>query len=159
MFEFDSIQDFVCKSLIGKVLVKVGDTELSEKIINAWHDSDTNSIVVYSDKSQTFIYNSSFVIVDKLIEVQWDEGSDLESNRRYCYVNEQCQSLFKNEDYGELYSTEEFFEMVKDGSIVDYDGHGYPSNGTHHVYIDAGVRVLAACKFSKSVSHIIWYNK
>ena len=58
MFEFESIQDFVCKSLIGKVLVKVGDVELNEKIENAWHDAATNSIVVYSDKSQTYIYNS-----------------------------------------------------------------------------------------------------
>ena len=62
MFEFDNVQDFICKSLIGKVLVKVGDTELYEKIENAWHDPATNSIVVYSNSGNVCVKKYGIII-------------------------------------------------------------------------------------------------
>lgn len=158
MFEFESIQDFVCKSLIGKVLVKVGDVELHEKIENAWHDAATNSIVVYSDKSQTYIYNSSFVLVNTLIEIDWESYSNREAPK-FGYASPYAYDLSENEEYADVYTTEEFYECVKAGMFVDSDGHGYPSNGTHHLYTGLGVRDLAAFKYSKTVTHISWYNK
>jgi hypothetical protein len=158
MFEFESIQDFICKSLIGKVLVKVGDVVLNEKIEKAWYDPATNSIVVYSDKSQTYIYNSSFVLVNKLIEIDWDSYRKREQPK-FGYASPYAFGLDENEDYADVYTTQEFYEHVKSGLFIDSDGHGYPSNGTHHLYAGLGVRDLAACKYSKTVSHIIWYNK
>lgn len=158
MFKFESIQDFICKSLIGKVLVKVGDVVLNEKIEKAWHDSATNSIVVYSDKSQTFIYNDSFVLVNKLIEIDWESYSKREEPK-FGYSSPYSVGLDENEDYADVYTTEEFYEHVESGMFIDSDGTGYPSNGTHHLYAGLSVRDLAACKYSETVTHVIWYNK
>lgn len=157
MFEFDSVQDFVCKSLIGKVLVKVDDVELLETIVRAHHDSSTNSIIVESETSQIYIYNSSFVIVDNLVEVDWGNYS-LQVEPKFG-ISSWLSKSEKNEDYGDVFSTDAFFEHVESGMFIDSDGHGYPSNGTHHIFTCLSVRDLAACKYSKTVSHIIWYNK
>lgn len=153
MFKYDSIQDFICKSLIGKVLVKVGDLELYEKITKAWHDPDTNSIVVYTDISQTYIYNSSFVLVPDVIEIDWET-----------YINKINKSLTEctlfDDVGGELYTVDEFHDMVQNGTITSSDGFGIPSNGEYELYVqNTSVQVLAACKYSKTVTHISWYNK
>lgn len=148
MFEFDNVQDFICKSLIGKVLVKVGDTELYEKIENAWHDPATNSIVVYSESSQTFIYNSNFIVVPAVIEIDWES-----------LINSTKRPVQFGIYGGVLYTVEEFHDMVECGAFIPSDGFGVPSNGKYEMYVmNSTLKVLAACKYSKTVTHISWYN-
>ncbi len=158
MFKYENVQDFVCKSLVGKVLVKVGDVELHESIVRAYHDPDTNSIIVDSDKSQTYIYNDSFVLVDTLIEIDWDSYRE-DKTPEFGYSSWYCSLMDIDEDCGDIFTTDEFYKHVESGFFIDSDGTGYPSNGTERLVSGFGVRDLAACKYSKTVSHIIWYNK
>lgn len=158
MFEYDNIQDFLSKSLIGKVIVSIGDIKLNEKIVNAWHDPSNNSLILYSETSSTFLYNDSFILVDRLIEIDWDNYRN-NISPSFGYISPYVFRLEENEDYGDVMSTDEFYEHVKSGFIIDSDGHGYPSNGTEHIYLGVGVKDLAACKYSNTVSHVIWYNK
>lgn len=153
MFEYKNIQDFICRSLVNKVLVKVGDTELHEKIIRAYHDPDTNSIIVDSDKSQTYVYNDSFVLVPRLIEIDWDSYIAGEK-RKFGDVGTPIDEVS-----GHLFTTEEFHDLVDAGGFVDSDGFGLPSNGTYEIYVNrCNVQVLAAMKYSKTVTHVSWYN-
>lgn len=160
MFEYKNINDFICKTLVGKALVKVGDKDVRETIARAYHDPDTNCIVVeVGENGVHYVYNDSLVIVDKLFEIDWDNyliGEKPDFGYKSCWT----RSSDENEpNLGDLFTTEEFYEHVQNGLFIDSDGSGYPSNGTHHLYVGAGVRDLAACKYSNTVSHIIWYNK
>lgn len=63
-----------------------------------------------------------------------------------------------NSPYGDLMTREEFQEAVGSGSLVDYDGHGSPSDGARYdsVYIvwpsEAGI-------LPPGVTHILWFNR
>lgn len=68
-------------------------------------------------------------------------------------------------DYGDTYTIDKFIELVKDASIIDYDGIGYAAFEIEgHLYefkemeIYCDVDWLEAKK-EKGITHIRWYNK
>lgn len=68
-------------------------------------------------------------------------------------------------DYGDTYTIDKFIELVKDTSIMDYDGIGYAAFKIEgHLYefkekeIYCDVDWLEAKK-EMGITHIRWYNK
>lgn len=62
-------------------------------------------------------------------------------------------------DYGELMTWEGFVVDVQQGSLIDYDGHGNPSDG---VKISKQVIIPSMVKdyeIENPPSHIVWYNR
>ncbi len=70
-------------------------------------------------------------------------------------------SLFDvpNEDvWGYLFTLQEFKEMVENGALIDYDGYGNPSNGTHHDW-DIIIRPSELSEIPSDATHILWFNR
>ena len=68
-------------------------------------------------------------------------------------------------NYGDTYTIDKFIELVKDASIIDYDGIGYAAFEIEgHLYefkemeIYCDVDWLEAKK-EMGITHIRWYNK
>lgn len=64
-----------------------------------------------------------------------------------------------NPDYGDCMTLEEFLEGVACTAFTDYDGWGYPSDGTHHDR-DTIIRPSnAQFGIPYNTTHILWFNK
>lgn len=61
-------------------------------------------------------------------------------------------------DDGDLFTVEGFREMVEIGTLIDYDGFGNPSNGTH---IDPSRCIYPSevDEIPSDATHIVWYNR
>lgn len=72
--------------------------------------------------------------------------------------NEPIKSIdeVKNEmKYGDVYTAEEFKEMIDDGYIIDDDGCGYIHNGIEKTELDVFEYYSELDKFP----YVCWYNK
>ena len=62
-------------------------------------------------------------------------------------------------DYCDMMTVSEFVECVDSGCFIDFDGFGYPSNGTH---MDPNIHVnpseVPDC-IPSDATHIVWFNK
>lgn len=143
MFIYNDIQDLISKTLIGQILVKIGDTDIRERITNAHYYSDDNTIIVSTETSENYIYNSTFVVVPNLVEIDWETE----------------YWVHPIEPSDDVYTVEEFHDIVSRGGFIDSDGYGTPANATTTVYREYKVKTLAAMKYSKSITHIVWNNR
>ena len=59
---------------------------------------------------------------------------------------------------GSVYTIEEFFEYVKDGSFIPYDGSGYFHDGEKETSRSVWARDLSLLELKK-YPYVCWYNK
>lgn len=60
-------------------------------------------------------------------------------------------------EYGDLFTVEDFCKFVKSGSIINYDGTGYPVRDGKECREE-----INCCRLEdipKDATHIAWYNK
>lgn len=63
---------------------------------------------------------------------------------------------------GDLYTLEEFAQSVQDGSLADYDGTGYLSDGKYSYAIavqPSTFSIKQALDFKSGFTHVLWFNK
>ena len=61
----------------------------------------------------------------------------------------------------DIYTIDDFLDMVKSGYLTDYDGHGHYSDGICFnpvIYVKPSMHKEIE-SFPDKVTHIIWYNK
>lgn len=60
-------------------------------------------------------------------------------------------------DYGDLMTLKDFVECVESGGFINYDGHGYYSDGQwmFEKVIPSDIKG----KKPKNYSHVVWFNK
>jgi hypothetical protein len=74
--------------------------------------------------------------------------------------------LYRTKDgliLGDIFTLDEFEEMVQNGSLIDYDGHGYFCIKNKEMESDIMVtpstfHFLRPC-VSKELTHVIWFNR
>lgn len=116
--------------------------KLSSSCKNAMCDADRSNLKLAMNR-----------IVDELIECS-DELSSILANMKIMTMDEIKDSM----EFGDLYTTEEFREMVTEGSIIDDDGCGYFHDGRRETKID----VFSFDWFSNKeceYPYVCWYNK
>lgn len=59
---------------------------------------------------------------------------------------------------GIVYTIEEFFEHVKDGGFIPYDGSGYFHDGEQETRRSVWARDLSLLEL-KNYPYVCWYNK
>ena len=77
-----------------------------------------------------------------------------------------------HDDIGDLFTTEEFEEMCKDGCFINFDGYGYyatadyqtnivivPSNVYKSVFDNCKVEYEEYKQLKKHFTHVKWYNR
>lgn len=63
-------------------------------------------------------------------------------------------------DYGDLMMVDEFIECCKDGTFIDYDGHGAPvRDGMVTKGMNHWVYPSEHHKIPSDATHIIWFNR
>lgn len=55
---------------------------------------------------------------------------------------------------GDVFTIQEFFDMVNNGCINNYDGYGSYSDGIYELESIKDIYLL-----NPSFSHVVWYNK
>lgn len=63
-------------------------------------------------------------------------------------------------EHGDLITLEDFTEMVKDGGLIDFDGHGYLAQKS--TYCKSEMIVPSEVKtfhFPEWCTHILWFNR
>ncbi len=61
--------------------------------------------------------------------------------------------------HDDVLSVKKYLKQVAEGSLIDYDGHGNPSDGKTK---DVSVCIrpsMAGSDIPQWASHIVWYNK
>jgi hypothetical protein len=64
-------------------------------------------------------------------------------------------------DYSDVFTLAEFVEMCKDGSVINYDGTGYYSDGKvfnrdNEIYPDD---IRNGKEPDINFTHVVWFNK
>lgn len=61
-------------------------------------------------------------------------------------------------DYGHLMPVKEFVECVEGGGFIDYDGHGYYSDGKmmFEAVVPSDVK---GKKPKEGYTHVVWFNR
>lgn len=61
-------------------------------------------------------------------------------------------------EHGDLMTVKQYWEMVDEGSLIDYDGYGHPSNGFLQ---DSQIKVRPSdpASLPYQASHVVWYNR
>ena len=60
---------------------------------------------------------------------------------------------------GDKMTLAEFEGMVRDGSLVDYDGHGYYATKEGQSAIMVVPSDVKEGKIDKKFTHVVWFNK
>ena len=67
---------------------------------------------------------------------------------------EQVQS----EEFGDVYTLEQFADMVEEGGIMPYDGNGYFHDGEKKTDVSVWTRNLTWDDI-KNCPYVVWYNR
>lgn len=67
---------------------------------------------------------------------------------------EQVQS----EEFGDVYTLEQFADMVEEGGIIPYDGNGYFHDGEHKTKLCVWDESLTYDDI-KNCPYVVWYNR
>ena len=59
----------------------------------------------------------------------------------------------------DVFSKAEFIELVKDGSFIDYDGHGYWSDGEELSEEVVKPSEVLEGKVPTNYTHVVWFNR
>lgn len=64
-------------------------------------------------------------------------------------------------DYGDTMTLEHWVECVNSGGFIDYDGHGYLSDGTRqsNIIVQPSDVTKKKMQFPDWATHVIWFNK
>ena len=62
-------------------------------------------------------------------------------------------------EYGDLIEIDEFVEMCNNGGFIDYDGHGYYSNGTEMSNIYVCPSDITSSGVVPGWTHVVWFNR
>jgi len=62
-------------------------------------------------------------------------------------------------NYGDLIPLKEFKQHVKDGSFIDYDGHGNLATKNSISDIVVQPSTIKKIKIPSWVTHVCWYNR
>lgn len=62
-------------------------------------------------------------------------------------------------DYGDVFVLNDFLEMCKDGSIIDYDGIGYYGYSDKMSRVQAIPSEILKEGINDKFTHVIWFNK
>ncbi len=146
MFKFNHPKELLASQLVYKYLYEFDGKPVRQAIYGTTFNKDTHEIELLLDNNTKIILKDEpFIILpDAIPEVDWNDPNVV-------------QKKFPN--YGDLFTVQEFYEMVECGGIIDSDGSGELSNGTQVAWGWHPVKVLASAIYSNSVTHIMWYNK
>ena len=62
-------------------------------------------------------------------------------------------------EYGDIFTVEEFKELVKEGMFIDYDGSGIPAKLEGVVDDSINIYPSRLDKIPEDATHVIWFNK
>jgi len=62
-------------------------------------------------------------------------------------------------DYGDKMTLKIFIESCKDGSLIDYDGHGYYAFKNKMSNIMVHPSDITSGKILRDFTHVVWFNK
>ena len=63
------------------------------------------------------------------------------------------------QDLGDVFTIENFIELVRDGYFTDYDGEGYLHNGKNETGYYAECVVTYLEEMKAKYPYVVWYNK
>ena len=62
-------------------------------------------------------------------------------------------------EYGDLIEINEFIDMCKRGSFIDYDGVGNYSDGTEMSEIEVSPSDITSGNIIHGWTHVVWFNR
>lgn len=140
MFSYTGVSDVLSKMFVGKYLAELGGEIICEKITSA-HCEDGVSFETEGGEYPHIDDDANFVVIPALLEIDFNAHSTLVDKD------------------GDIFTAQEFYDTVQAGGFIDSDGYGFPSDGTKMAIIPVNVAKLASAKYSKSVTHVVWFNR